>query len=479
MAAPRPMGGIGFAIKPQPKEDRKYDFSKDAGGEEPKRVDVIQMSDTYKPHGRKGCISEAEVLKRDLEGLPDESYSVHPSDIGMALLRGMLPGWQPGDKIGSRGLQQPIEYVKRDFRLGLGADPETPSAARRRKGKWAAEPHLVLAEDAAGNRRSYKFLDERLVKRRKLGLHAPVLILAGRHREMLGTVVRWAEEEAAEIAVALDLNQAEVTVAKADVRLADAEDYRRFGTLGSLPESLRPAATRVASPQPEGEEPAGKGEDRLASPTGMQAGPTDARGAIPVDDSDSEADGRQPPRALAAPRPSPHPRPAAGTAGSHPRTGPPPEPASREGRPPTPSPATPHRPPGGSAGNGHRRESDGRRKGEATPAPLTWVLRRLCVRVVARGPHYTKKGHVYDITDRCRCSVRLEDGTLVDGVTEDQLETIVPKQAGQSVMVVRGKYRGRVARLHSRDSTKERCVLQIDTHVESMPFDNVCVFLDD
>lgn len=33
-------------------------------------------------------------------------------------------------------------------------------------------------------------------------------ILAGRHREMLGTVVRWAEEEAAEIAVALDLNQA-------------------------------------------------------------------------------------------------------------------------------------------------------------------------------------------------------------------------------------------------------------------------------
>lgn len=51
------MGGIGFAIKPQPKEDRKYDFSKDAGSEEPKRVDVIQMSDT--------CVRCASFVSHD------------------------------------------------------------------------------------------------------------------------------------------------------------------------------------------------------------------------------------------------------------------------------------------------------------------------------------------------------------------------------------------------------------------------------
>eukprot|EP00668_Euglena_longa_P000274 GGOE01000367.1.p1 GENE.GGOE01000367.1~~GGOE01000367.1.p1 ORF type:complete len:508 (-),score=116.74 GGOE01000367.1:38-1561(-) len=503
MSAPRPIGGIGFAIKAQLKEDRKYDFSRDTGSDELKHVDVIKTMDTYKPHGRKGCSSEAEVLKRDLENLPDESYSVHPSDIGMALLRGMLPAWQPGDKICSRGLQQPIEYVKRDFRLGLGADPEMPSASRKRRGKAALDPHLVLAEDTEGRRRSYKFLDERLVKRRRLGLHSPVLILAGRHREMLGTVVQWAEGEEDEIYVALDLNRVEVKVAKNDIRLADAEDYRRFGTMSNLPDSLRP-------PAGEGHPGAAEGKVNPEIAARQPASGPQERDAIPVEDSDGEADGSGAGTTCAS-----HPpfkssfqarsegaalregsvrhvehrttqRSAARSSQERPDSGH----SRRVGDRP--------RRDGEGASNGHGNingrsaaaQHDGgrppqgdteelRHNRKAAPAPLSWVLRRLCVRIVSRGPHYTKKGHVYDITDRCRCTVRLEDGALVEGVTEDQLETIVPKQVGQQVMIVRGKYRGRVARLHSRDGTKERCVLQIDTHVESMPFDNVCVFLED
>ena len=63
----------------------------------------------------------------------------------------------------------------------------------------------MVAEDEEGNRRSYKFLDEKLVKRRKLGPNEKVLITQGEHRDMTGTVVRWGNDSDV-IAVSLDLN---------------------------------------------------------------------------------------------------------------------------------------------------------------------------------------------------------------------------------------------------------------------------------
>ena len=58
----------------------------------------------------------------------------------------------------------------------------------------------------------------------------------------------------------------------------------------------------------------------------------------------------------------------------------------------------------------------------------------------------------------CRCGLHRIQRKCVcaAGVTEDMLETIVPKRAGQDVMIVRGKYRGQVAVMHSRDAAKER-----------------------
>ena len=41
------------------------------------------------------------------------------------------------------------------------------------------------------------------------------------------------------------------------------------------------------------------------------------------------------------------------------------------------------------------------------------------------------------------------------------LETIIPKQAGQDVMIVHGKYRGQIGRIHTRDAAKERSSVRV------------------
>ena len=58
--------------------------------------DLVQVNSTaplphcfcnrYKPQGKRHGESETDVLKRDLEGLPDESYTVHPEAFGAVCL---------------------------------------------------------------------------------------------------------------------------------------------------------------------------------------------------------------------------------------------------------------------------------------------------------------------------------------------------------------------------------------------------------
>lgn len=104
-----------------------------------------------------------------------QAYEEMPiEEFGMAMLRGM--GWTEGMGVGrNRRKVEPVEYLRRPERLGLGAKPAAPDldAAKKKVVKMGDKPavhakDLVLAPDEDGRVRHVRRLDEKLVHRSDL-----------------------------------------------------------------------------------------------------------------------------------------------------------------------------------------------------------------------------------------------------------------------------------------------------------------------
>jgi G patch domain and KOW motifs-containing protein len=65
------------------------------------------------------------------------------------------------------------------------------------------------------------------------------------------------------------------------------------------------------------------------------------------------------------------------------------------------------------------------------------------------------------------CNVKLDDGTLLEGLKDTQLETALPKPGGV-VVVLRGVGQGRQAKLLDRNDSKGAAVLQSFGDLEVM-----------
>jgi len=95
--------------------------------------------------GIEHIIDEEARFKYDVQSRPDEAdeeaYEQVPiAEFGTAMLRGM--GWEAGKPIGlnNRGLVEPIEFVARQGRLGLGATPEMIETKKKKVHKaWGEQ----------------------------------------------------------------------------------------------------------------------------------------------------------------------------------------------------------------------------------------------------------------------------------------------------------------------------------------------------
>lgn len=76
-----------------------------------------------------------------------------------------------------------------------------------------------------------------------------------------------------------------------------------------------------------------------------------------------------------------------------------------------------------------------------------------------------KKGEVVDVVGPRVCDVSMDDGNeLVQGVSQDVLETVLPRRGGQ-VLVLSGKHKGVYGSLVERDLDRETGVVRdADTH---------------
>ncbi|KAJ3586678.1 hypothetical protein NHX12_013074 [Muraenolepis orangiensis] len=118
------------------------------------------------------------------------------------------------------------------------------------------------------------------------------------------------------------------------------------------------------------------------------------------------------------------------------------------------------------------------------PAVPCWLQRDLKVRFIDKvfkgGRYYNSKMRVEDVMTSATCLCRTEEGRLLDDVKQSMLETIVPKNDSEAVMVVLGQHRGQVGRILQRDKDGCKALVQLERYEEevfNLDYDTICHYI--
>lgn len=142
----------------------------------------------------------------------------------------------------------------------------------------------------------------------------------------------------------------------------------------------------------------------------------------------------------------------------------------------------------------HRKEDDDKyrevkraktKHDESLPRRETkpWLLPGIRVKVVDKkafkGRVYLKKGTVIDVISPTVCDIYIDDFKEVfQHVSQEQLETSVPRQKGATVMVVAGKYKQCLGQLLHRSKHSEYVAVQVhdENDVQKLHLDDVAEY---
>eukprot|EP01064_Diplonema_japonicum_P016720 TRINITY_DN2473_c1_g3_i1.p1 TRINITY_DN2473_c1_g3~~TRINITY_DN2473_c1_g3_i1.p1 ORF type:complete len:363 (+),score=44.84 TRINITY_DN2473_c1_g3_i1:48-1136(+) len=111
------------------------------------------------------------------------------------------------------------------------------------------------------------------------------------------------------------------------------------------------------------------------------------------------------------------------------------------------------------------------RKKRRPTAPLTWVIQPgILVRYITKGEHYNKKYPVLDVTSPYDFTLKTLNGVL-EGVTESEVETVIPREPGAKLLVLTGKKKGQEGMLVKRQKEKEKVVVRFSgSHTKTYTF---------
>ncbi|KAG8554704.1 hypothetical protein GDO81_003869 [Engystomops pustulosus] len=111
----------------------------------------------------------------------------------------------------------------------------------------------------------------------------------------------------------------------------------------------------------------------------------------------------------------------------------------------------------------------------------SWLHRDLRVRFIDKrykgGKYYNSKMLVEDVSSPLTCVCRTESGRILEDVKQDMLETVIPKEDGDHVMVVLGKHRGQVGKILHRERQKSRALVQLEGENDdavTLSYDVIC-----
>lgn len=174
----------------------------------------------------------------------DETYDrVAIEDFGKGMLLGM--GWKPGQAIGgsNKALVEPIEFIPRGGRMGLGATVGKLTARPKKylkPGEKEPEGPMRVAPGADGKVRHFRKLSERLIPVHSMQLKIGKLVevMTGPHRRLYGKCVNVGpipdDPDDQPCTIKLNISQAEVKFRKGELQVLDEhalpKDHPAFST---------------------------------------------------------------------------------------------------------------------------------------------------------------------------------------------------------------------------------------------------------
>lgn len=113
-----------------------------------------------------------------------------------------------------------------------------------------------------------------------------------------------------------------------------------------------------------------------------------------------------------------------------------------------------------------------------------WVRENLRVRIINKnykgGKYHKQKVVVVSVVTAESCECVAEGGRLLGGVDPAWLETVIPKQPPMVVMVVRGRHsgqKGRILQLHKDQEKASIQLLEDETTILKLHYDDICEFV--
>ena len=115
-----------------------------------------------------------------------------------------------------------------------------------------------------------------------------------------------------------------------------------------------------------------------------------------------------------------------------------------------------------------------------------WLYRNIVVRIVSRtladGKYFKRKAVVDKVIDKYMGEVEVldsgpdqRDGGDILRLDQDDLETVIPKEAGKKVRVLNGKYRGEKALVEALDKVSCQatlCLVDDDRIIQRVPYED-------
>jgi len=399
--------------------------------------------------------TESEKFRHDVSLRPDEAsldaYDRVPVDeYGMGMLMGM--GWKPGEAIGksNKKVIDPIEFIPRASKLGLGATPVLkdekkikkyikPGESREEKVPMGATP------GPDGKVRHYKSINERLIPIHRLQLKTGVLVEVrnGPHRKLYGRVDSYDSKtntaDGQPLSIRLNLNQEVVTIPKEWIEILDEhalpEDHPAF--LKNKPAAVASSASQRRSPKKR------KSRSRSGSPAVTKKKKKNSK-------SQSRSRSRSRSRSKEKLRK----------------------------RSPVKN------------GKSQKNKEKSKKKikkqvKKSSPNLIRWVRPQIRVRVISKklggGVYYNKKARVEDVVSQSAFVVVMEEGgRLVEDVHEDDVETVVPKIGGRVMILSSSQdHRGEIGKILEKSTKKATAFVQLegDLDIVQIGFDDIAEYM--
>lgn len=112
-----------------------------------------------------------------------------------------------------------------------------------------------------------------------------------------------------------------------------------------------------------------------------------------------------------------------------------------------------------------------------------WMMPNIRVRIISKtykdGRYYNKKVKLLDVIGRNVCCCKTDEKKLLEDVRQEYIETIIPKNQGDYVLIVNGKYKGKIAKLLERHKSECEAVVQLTSnkHVTTVSYDDLSEYV--